>query len=178
MFTFIVFSLISILSQCIVCYLSYQLFKLVKSIRVWTLGWALFGISMGIVGIRRAWGLFIFLKEINWLAGTCPTDMIDRYVEVSILLIISILWITFVYFLRGIFVKYLGPHSGDAVLLEREGVIEYREGTALQREDVAGKREGIVGRREVAVQSREDKQKSSPYYEDPEKLLKKIVNGK
>lgn len=177
MITFAVLSLISILFQGIVVYLSYQLFKLVKPIRVWTQAWALFGIGMGIVALRRAWALFIFLKETNWATGNCPINITDRYIELVILLIISVLWIIFVYFLKNIFVKYLGPHSGDAVLLEREDMIEHREDTALNREEVSGERESVVGKREVAVQAREDKQKT-PYYEDPEKLLRKIVNGK
>lgn len=178
MFTFAVLSLISILFQGIVVYLSYQLFKLVKPIRVWTRAWAMSGLGMGLVALRRAWSLIIFLKETNLATGNCPVNLADRYVEVALLLIISALWIGFIYSLKNIFVKYLGPYSGDSVLLEREDVIEHREDTVLGREDVAGKREGIVGKREVAVQVRENKQKSSPYYEDPEKILRKIVNGK
>ena len=178
MITFAVLSLISIFLQCIVVYLSYQLFKLVKPIRVWTRAWAMLGLGMGIVALRRAWGLFIFLKETNWATGNSPFNLTDRYVEVFLLLIISALWIGFIYSLKNIFVKYLGPHSGDAVLLEREDNIEHREDTALNRERVSGEREVVVGKREVAVRVREDKQKNSPYYEDPEKILKKIINGK
>lgn len=66
MITFAVLSLISILLQGVVVYLSYQLFKLVKPIRVWTRAWAMLGIGMGIVALRRAWSLFIFLKETSW----------------------------------------------------------------------------------------------------------------
>jgi hypothetical protein len=152
MIIFAVLSLISILFQGIVVYLSYQLLKVVKSIRVWSRAWAMLGISMGLVALRRVWVLFIFLKETSWATGNC-FDLEDRYIEVFLVLIISALWIGFIYSLKNIFVKYLGPHSGDSVLLDL-----------------------FPGGTRVVVQSRENKQKSSP--EDSEKLLVKILNGK
>lgn len=175
MIIFAILSLTSIFFQGIVVLLSYQLFKLVKPIGVWTLAWGLFCIAMGLVALRRAWALFMFVKETDGMRGSCPIDISNHFIEMGLLIIISILWIIFVYSLKSIFSKYLGPHSGDAVLLEREGNIEHRENTALNREQVSGERESVVGKREVAVQFREDNQKYP--YEDPEKILKKIISG-
>ena len=109
MIMFVILSLISIFLQGMVVYLSYQLFKLVKPIRGWTRAWAMLCLGMGIVALRRVWALYIFIKETDWMSGNCPINLADRYVEVFLLLTISLLWIGFIYSLKNIFVKYLGP---------------------------------------------------------------------
>jgi hypothetical protein len=126
---------------------------------------------MGVVALRRIWSLGVFLDETNWFKGTCPEDIYSHIVEALLLLAVSALWVIFVYLLKNIFAKYLGPYSGDSVLEDREQTVEHREATALKREDT-------VGKREVDVSGREDKQKQFPYYGSREELLKKIVNGK
>jgi hypothetical protein len=158
-----ILTVITIIFQGVVAYYSYTLFKLVKPIKAWTLAWGLFGISMVIVGVRRAWALGMLLHETDWLRGNCPNNVTSRLVEIILLLAVSTLWVIFVYLLKNIFDKYLGPHS-DSALSDREQIIEHREDAALIREDT-------VGKREDAVQNREDDQKS-------EEITRKIVNGK
>jgi len=159
-----ILNVVSIIVQILVTYYTYSLYKLIRPLKAWTLAWGLFGVSMAVVGLRRIWSLGLFLDETNWLKGVCPKNVDVYFIEIMLLLVVSVLWVVFVYSLKNIFSKYLGPHSGDSVLVDREQTVEHREVT--------------VGKREVEVQSREDKQKRSSYYEDPENLNRKIVNGK
>jgi hypothetical protein len=148
---FVILSLVAILFQGVVIYYAYTLFKLVRQLKVWALAWGLFAMSMGVVVTRRAWSLYSFLH----VGGPVEINMYNRYFEVLLLLIVSALWVVFVYLLKRIFSKYLGSPEGR-VLMVREDVIDHRENVVGKREEIATSRENVVGIREVAAKVREE----------------------
>lgn len=149
---------IAIIIHLAVVYYSYVLFKMVKPLKFWTRAWGVFTVGNILISLRR------MLSAYEILVGGCPSELTNRHLmELSLLIIISGLFLCFSYKLEHLFKKYL---NGEGVLLEREQVIESREKSAQVRESV-------VGKREAEVQKREDDQKRSGYYKDWKKDLEK-----
>ena len=134
----VILNVVSIIVQILVTYYTYSLYKLIRPLKAWTIAWGLFGVSMAVVGLRRIWSLGLFLTETNWLKGACPKNVDVYFIEIILLLVVSAFWVVFVYMLKDIFSKYLGPYSGDSVLEDREDAVEHREeiGRASCRERV------------------------------------------
>jgi hypothetical protein len=75
---------------------------------------------MMVVDIRRIWAV---AEILSW--DSCPSNVLKHnFTEALILMLISALWLIFVYELRNLFKKYL---NDEGVLLEREQVVESRE---------------------------------------------------
>jgi hypothetical protein len=172
MVLFVILSLVAILFQGIVIYYSYTLFKLVRQLKVWALAWGVFATSMGVVVFRRVWSLYSFLH----VDGPVASNMYNRYFEVIILLVTTTLWVIFVYLLKNIFSKYLGPHAND-LTTDREDAVQEREDVIQEREDVTSGRESAVGKREELVRKEEilDRVKHVEVLEPKQVVVEKVI---
>ncbi len=129
----ILVALLAIGLQGFVVYYGYRLYKLMKPIKYWTTGWALFCISMLLIVLRRCFTTYhdIFI--------TCPTSAPEYFFEYILLIVISLLLILFVYKLKNLFVLYI--NGGANVLHERENLLSKREVLVKGREKAVAKRE-------------------------------------
>jgi hypothetical protein len=93
---------LAVILQGAVAYYSWKLYRMIKPLQYWTKAWFVYFIGMLIVIIRRMWGIFA------WAFG-CYTNGWVGIVESLILLVVSFTWLFFIYELKQLFGKYLGP---------------------------------------------------------------------
>src|SRR4030042_1893859 len=165
---------ISMISHGLMVYYGLKFYRFIGYIKYWSFAWKFFLVAQVLIFIRRGVGFYTLLTKacepdyhLHLMVGSSFPYFDLVIYEVLLTIVVSVLLLLFVKFIYKLFKKYLHT-NGDAVLMERETVIEHREGTVLKREDV-------VGKREAEVQEREARQKQSPYYKSKESALIKIL---
>ena len=143
--------IIAVILQLFVMYYGMNLYKLIKPVKIWTVAWMLFTISMVLVTIRRGFGVWEMLQT-----GGCPAGMeLRTLLEGQLLIAISVLWLVFVYQLKQLFYKII---NGELLLLDRRETVAKREMTAQAREITVGRREMEVYDREEFLVTKATKQ--------------------
>lgn len=108
--------IMALLFQLFVVFNGYKLYKIVKPLRCWTMAWGLFSLSMMIVVVRRLLAFIDFIYDV--LVCEQMTGLGMRFTEIFIEIIISGLWVIFVWKLKKLFANYL---NGGNISIPEEG---------------------------------------------------------